>query len=385
MNFRLPPATNAFSRSLRPTWLGTAHVAVLRRCPHDLMRRLNIRKPLHSSATAFSAFPLPPEIMSSLQPDFGKDSCLFPPLPVIQQEEIRTQVFTHRSYYARSAHVFEDHPNDPSPDNEKFEHLGDSVLGLIVTSLVSEMYPGLRVGPSTKVRAKMVGNATLAEISVRYGLSEQLRLHPAQAVALCASTHVQADVFESFIGGLYSEQGIDACRAWLNPLFRPYAKVAYAAVRAEHGLPPVRTDTARPPNGNVVGTHGPASPSPSSHSSGDGSSGATTTGHLALFNQCLQKRDARVEWVYSDQHPFSPADGAGAHDIDAEPADANPNPTGERDDPFAQGGTKSTPVWSVQVLVNGELYGRGRGNTKKAARNGAAKQGLLRLGVVSVW
>lgn len=58
-------------------------------------------------------------------------------------------MLTHRSFYARSAHVFEDHIDDPSPDNEKYEHLGDTVLGLVVTGLLLDMYPCLRVGPST--------------------------------------------------------------------------------------------------------------------------------------------------------------------------------------------------------------------------------------------
>jgi len=31
----------------------------------------------------------------------------------------------------------------------RYEHLGDAVLGLSVTSLLMKMYPGLRVGPST--------------------------------------------------------------------------------------------------------------------------------------------------------------------------------------------------------------------------------------------
>ncbi|KAJ6451950.1 ribonuclease III domain-containing protein [Mycena sanguinolenta] len=296
--------------------------------------------------------------------NWEEDLYPLPPLPTIQQEDIRLRVFTHRSYYARSAHVFEDRPDDPSPDHEKFVHLGDSMLGLVVTSLVSEMYPGLRVGPSTKVRAKMVGNVTLAEISVKYGLPEQLRLHPAQAITLCASTNVQADVFESFIGGLYLDQGIDACKAWLNALFRPYAAAAYAAVRAEHGLPPVQRDPL--PSSSNRSMNRPVSPSPSSHSSfsvdnSSRDSNGATTGHLALFNQCCQKRDARVEWKYSDDQPFGPIDGANE----------------------IEGGSKSTPVWSVQVLVDGEVYGCGRGNTKKAARDGAAKQGLVRMGVIA--
>jgi ribonuclease-3 len=139
-------------------------------------------------------------------------------------------------------------------------------------------------------------------------------------------------------------------------------------VRAEHGLAPLRTDAPASPNSN--GT--PASPSASSQSSaGD----ASNIGHLALFNQCLQKGEARVEWVYSDQHPFGPSDGHGVNGGGVARANT-PN------DSFAAGaGNKSTPVWSAQVLVDGEVYGRGRGNTKKAARNECAKQGLVRMGV----
>lgn len=36
----------------------------------------------------------------------------------------------------------------PLPEN-RLEHLGDSVLSLIVTGLLAEVYPTLRVGPAT--------------------------------------------------------------------------------------------------------------------------------------------------------------------------------------------------------------------------------------------
>jgi len=45
-------------------------------------------------------------------------------------------------------------------------------------------------------------------------------------------------------------------------------------------------------------------------------------------------------------------------------------------------GTKTTPVWYVKVMVDGEFHGRGRANNKKAARNEAAKEGLHKLGIV---
>ena len=53
------------------------------------------------------------------RPDFGEGDSLFPPLPEIKSSAISLQVFTHRSFYARPGHVFEDPPDDPSPDNER--------------------------------------------------------------------------------------------------------------------------------------------------------------------------------------------------------------------------------------------------------------------------
>jgi ribonuclease-3 len=63
----------------------------------------------------------------------------------------------------------------------------------------------------------------------------------------------------------------------------------------------------------------------------------------------VQKANRAVEWVYRDG--------------------------GEGE------GTKTTPVWLVSVLVDGECLGKGKGGTKKAARNEAAKEGLVSLGV----
>lgn len=124
-------------------------------------------------------------------------------------------------------------------------------------------------------------------------------------------------------------------------------------MRVQYGLLPVTDDPA-------AGLLTPASTPPFD----------TTAGHLALLNQHLQKGGERVEWVISDQDPFGVDDGAAA--AVATPADV-----------FARG-NKATPVWSVQVVVDGEVYGRGRGNTKKTAKNDAAKQALVRMGVV-VW
>ncbi|KAH7887466.1 ribonuclease III [Phlebopus sp. FC_14] len=314
-----------------------------------------------------------------LHPKFTTENP-FPALPPINDEHIETRVFTHRSYFARPNHVFEDDLDDPSPDNEKYEHLGDTVLGLVVTNLLLEVYPNLHVGPSTKIRALVVGNATLADISRRYGLPARLTLHQAQAITLRASTNIQADVFESYVGGLYLEQGLPGVQPWLKALFAPYTTEAYTLVRKEHGLsppppPPVAppmaasTSTSSDSSGTSTNAAVPTSESDASTDSTGPTSKTTaptsrrapvqsrppatgtptTTGHLALFNQQVQKSQCEVEWVYTD--------GVGE-------------------------GTRTTPIWVVRVEVDGVVFGSGKGGTKKAARNEAAKEGLVRMGIV---
>ena len=40
---------------------------------------------------------------------------------------------------------------------------------------------------------------------------------------------------QSFVGGLYADQGLASVQTWVNALFRPYAEAAYDVVRAQHG------------------------------------------------------------------------------------------------------------------------------------------------------
>ena len=52
------------------------------------------------------------------------------------------------------------------------------------------------------------------------------------------------------MGGLFSEQGLDAVKRWLDPLFRPLIDVAYQALRRDHLVPepaaPATTSFTRP-------------------------------------------------------------------------------------------------------------------------------------------
>jgi dsRNA-specific ribonuclease len=69
-----------------------------------------------------------------------------PPLPVITDPALEKQVFTHQSCFPRRKWRFEDPEDDPSLDYEKLEHVGDSILGMVVTTWLHELKPRLTCG-----------------------------------------------------------------------------------------------------------------------------------------------------------------------------------------------------------------------------------------------
>lgn len=165
------------------------------------------------------------------------------------------------------------------------------------------------------------------------------------------------------MGGVYLDRGLEVTQSWLHPLLRPYMAEAYRIVRVQHGLSP---EPDPPLAVNLVYNHSGAIPiapptndvgAPANDSSGNPPPTWSippppripgNVGHLSLFNQHLQQQSKSIEWVYLDS-------------------------VGE--------GTKTTPIWVVRAMVEGQCLGRGRGSTKKAARNEAAKEGLVNLGI----
>jgi ribonuclease-3 len=146
---------------------------------------------------------------------------------------------------------------------------------------------------------------------------------------------------QSYVGGLYKDQGLVAVKVWLDQLFTPYVREAYRIVREQHGLLPLGANNELHA---AIAAHAPPTPPPESRRP---LANAATLGHLGLFNQRLQQQNKSIEWVFDDTITES---------------------------------TKATPFWAAKALVDGVCWGHGRGNTKKAAKNEAAKEGLRRMG-----
>lgn len=127
-----------------------------------------------------------------------------------RNQELLRQAFTHSSYV-------NEHRMTASRDNERLEFLGDAVLELTVSEFLYEKYPDRTEGELTKKRASIVCEPSLVIFAealqfgqyVLLGKGEELtggRTRPA----------LLADVFESFIGALYLDQGLAAVQSFLR-------------------------------------------------------------------------------------------------------------------------------------------------------------------------
>ncbi|KRF31970.1 ribonuclease III [Paenibacillus sp. Soil787] len=127
-----------------------------------------------------------------------------------RKKELLQQAFTHSSYV--NEHRIAGHK-----DNERLEFLGDAVLELTVSEFLYDSYPGRSEGELTKLRASIVCEPSLVTFAddldfgafVLLGKGEELtggRSRPA----------LLADVFESFVGALYLDQGLNIVKGFLE-------------------------------------------------------------------------------------------------------------------------------------------------------------------------
>jgi ribonuclease-3 len=119
-----------------------------------------------------------------------------------KQEQLYIQAFTHTSYSNEHADC---------ESYERLEFLGDAVLELIISDyLYNEKH--LEEGTMTKMRASYVCEAACCTYAKKVGLGSYIRLGSGETEA---NTTILADVFESFIGAMYLDQGMEVTREFV--------------------------------------------------------------------------------------------------------------------------------------------------------------------------
>ncbi len=99
--------------------------------------------------------------------------------------------------------------------NERLEFLGDSILGAIVCELLFRKYPDYLEGELTRIKSVVVSRRTCAKISRALALDDFLVLGKGMGSREETPSSVLADVFESLIGAIYLDGGMEAAKQFI--------------------------------------------------------------------------------------------------------------------------------------------------------------------------
>jgi ribonuclease-3 len=99
--------------------------------------------------------------------------------------------------------------------NERLEFLGDAILGAIVCELLFRKFPEYLEGELTRIKSVVVSRRTCAKISQHLGLDEFLVLGKGMGGQDETPSSALADVFESLIGAIYLDGGMDAAKRFI--------------------------------------------------------------------------------------------------------------------------------------------------------------------------
>lgn len=129
--------------------------------------------------------------------------------PFLNKKLLR-QAFTHSSYVNENRTA-------GYRDNERLEFLGDAVLELMMSEYLYTTFPNKPEGELTKLRASIVCEPSLVRFAEQLQFGQYVLLGKGEELTGGRNRPaLLADVFESFLGALYLDKGIDAVRDFLQ-------------------------------------------------------------------------------------------------------------------------------------------------------------------------
>ncbi len=138
------------------------------------------------------------------------------PLP----EDLLGQALTHASYLNEA--------DATAISNERLEFLGDSVLGMVIASVLFEQFPAAGEGDLTRMRADIVRGTSLARVALRIGLGDHIILGRGEESAGGRNRDRNlAGALEALVGAVYEAQGYRAARALTRRLLKPELDVIH--------------------------------------------------------------------------------------------------------------------------------------------------------------
>ena len=156
----------------------------------------------------------------------------------------------HRSF----VHQFKDKEDVDQllEDNQRFEFLGDAVLGLCISTLLYDEFPDDKEGTLSRMRAGLVNESRLANLAREIGVSEALFLGRGEETTGGRDKNsILADALEAIMAAVYLDGGYEAAfmvvdrlwgdlivRAAANDLLRDYKTQLQERTQRDWGLTP---------------------------------------------------------------------------------------------------------------------------------------------------
>ncbi len=134
-----------------------------------------------------------------------------------ENKDLLIQAFTHRSFVNENRKILHGH-------NERLEHLGDAVLGLIVSEFLYFQFPEKAEGELSELKARVIEASACFEYIDKLdvdtfllmGVGEQKNIGRGRVTLL-------ADLFEALIGAIYTEAGYEKTRDYFLGHFKAEA------------------------------------------------------------------------------------------------------------------------------------------------------------------
>ena len=152
------------------------------------------------------------------------------PLHISFLEETIGYTFANREYVLealRHSSYANENKHNGVCSNERLEFLGDSVLSLVTSSYLFDLFSRRPEGDLTKIRADLVCTRSLAGFARSIRLGDYLLLgHGQELVGGRDQNKILEDAFEALLAAIYLDSGknLEAVAAFLNPILEREVK-----------------------------------------------------------------------------------------------------------------------------------------------------------------
>jgi len=159
---------------------------------------------LDELARQFSSLKKVKELLSKLDYSFNNHKLL-------------TQAFLHRSIVNELSFK--------TSSNERLEFLGDSILGLLVSTSLFQDFNDLKEGDLSKFRSALVNEESLARLSDCLDLEQIVLMGKGElSNNINEKASVMGDVFEAFLGAIYLDSDLNRTNQVLDTIIQIFEK-----------------------------------------------------------------------------------------------------------------------------------------------------------------